>query len=592
MIPGRHRISFPFRPALAGLVSAALMASMVITCTQPRDRSNPYDASATNFDPQPFINNYILALNPILTNTTSFLQVSAYSPRAETLYYEYFLASGAGVLGGSDGPTNKTFTAPPVAGVSQVRLNIRSSSGLLSSRLLTVTVTSNQAEVRSNSLGDLATNAGGAHDPLIASFTASVNPVDKNNSSALAVVAVDPDGGPLTYAYNIVSGNGSLVGSDTATGKTFQAPPPSSPGGPVTVRVLVTKVGGRSTTADLPLNVNRSWVTLGAAGMGVGGAGCAWVSLILDNTGKPVVAFADSNSTGRLSVLAWNGSAWNTVGPLVTATAATHCSLAWNFSNNQPFVAFTESGIGNASQYDGATWTLLGSLPGTAPTYFSTGFDNQAKALVYYRDTSLTKARVYRWIGSWSELGASGFSAGDMASGNMAVDATGNPVAAYQDILNASGASCQFWNGTVWNLYGSVNFTAVISPIVRMALIPTSPQGSWPIVAYKDQPTSFPRVYRWSGSWASEGTVTSFAVNTLSVAVNNADEPIVACDATAGNQATVFVKRAGSWQNIGPATITPAAIMEMNVKLLPSGDPVILFRDSSVGFRPTVMVFN
>jgi hypothetical protein len=579
---------------MAGLVVSALVASMIVTCTQPRDRTNPYDASAPSYDPKPVISNFILAFNPILTNSTALLQISAFSPKAETLYYEFTLAPGSGALGGSDGPTNKTFTAPPIAGISQVQLNIRSSSGLLASRTLSVTVTSNEAEVRSNSLSDVPTNSGPNLDPMILSFTASINPVDKNNTSALTVIAVDPASGPLTYAYNILAGGGSLVGSDTATGKSYQAPAPTSPGGPVTVRVVVTKSDGKSASADLPLYVNKSWVTLGSAGMGVGASGCAWVSMILDNTGKPVVAFADSNSVpaGRLSVMAWNGSAWNIVGPgPVTATAVTHSSIVWNFSNNQPFVAYNESATGNASQFDGTTWTPLGSLPGSDPTHISAGFDNQAKALVYFRDTSLAKARVYKWIGSWSELGASGFSSADAASGNMAIDALGNPVAAYQD--NANSVTCNAWNGTVWNQLGGANFTLNPAPIVSMALDPNSPNASYPVVAVKDMGNSgFPALYRWNGAWSQEGPATGFLVNTLGVAVNFAGEAIIACDANAGNRATVFVKRAGSWQNIGTPAITSSQVLEIKVKILPPGDPIILFRDGSVQFRPTAMVFN
>ncbi|MBN8217682.1 MAG: hypothetical protein J0L75_13650 [Spirochaetes bacterium] len=573
--------------------SAVLLLSLaaISTCSQPRERANPYDPMATNWSANIVFSNFVLTLNPILTNTASQFQVAAYSPKAEALFYDFTLLSGGGALDGPADPSNKTFKAPAIPGVSTVQLLLRSTSGLSAVKTLNVTVTDDPAAVRTNSVTNAPGGSGQA--PVISAFTAPTNALPKGTSLPLVVVASDPDGGALTYAFAIVGGGGILGGTDGATGKIYNAPASNAAGGPATLRVTVSKAGGKSASRDLVLNVDKSWITLGSPGISV--AGVASVSMALDFAGNPYVAYGDSNAAiqGALTVRAWNG-AWNDVGGTgVTPNAVSNTSIAWNPAINGPFVAYADvaTTFANARQYNGS-WNPVGASFGTgAASSISAAFYGSVPH-VFFRDSSSLKGRVFSNAGSWGEIIAGPATPNDVISGSLAIDATGAPYVAFKD-TSLLTIGCAKWSAGNWNLLGST--TNISSGTASIPSVAIDPIGN-PVVAFQDMVAVAGKAsaMAFSGTWnflAAKG-FTALLVNTVSTAINGFGDVYVASDGTSGNLASVMVFKAGSWQAVGSSNISPAQATEITLKLTPSGDPVVCFRDASVGYRPTVMTWR
>ena len=84
--------------------------------------------------------------------------------------------------------------------------------------------------------------------------------------------------------------------------------------------------------------------------------------------------------------------------------------------------------------------------------------------------------------GSWSPVGAAGFSAGMADYTSLALGATGTPYVAYSDGGNSCKVTVQKFDGTSWGPVGTAGFSAGTANYVSLALGATDT----PYVAYKD----------------------------------------------------------------------------------------------------------
>jgi hypothetical protein len=91
--------------------------------------------------------------------------------------------------------------------------------------------------------------------------------------------------------------------------------------------------------------IPASWQAVGSAGFSAGRAD--YVSLAIDGSGMPYVAYRDGGNGYKATVRTYSGGAWTTVGSAgFSAGQADHTSLAIDGSG-VPYVAYLDGGNGN-----------------------------------------------------------------------------------------------------------------------------------------------------------------------------------------------------------------------------------------------------
>lgn len=85
--------------------------------------------------------------------------------------------------------------------------------------------------------------------------------------------------------------------------------------------------------------MTKAWVPLGAVGFSSGEA--SNISMAVDGSGVPYVAYTDAANGNKLSVKKYTSSGWTIVGSEgISAGAATDISLV--FKDNNPYVLYIE----------------------------------------------------------------------------------------------------------------------------------------------------------------------------------------------------------------------------------------------------------
>ncbi len=299
----------------------------------------------------------------------------------------------------------------------------------------------------------------------------------------------------------------------------------------------------------------------------------------LDGSGNPVVAWSESSATTkRIYVKRWNGSAWIQIGASAISAPdnAETPALALDASGN-PVVVWKQAVFGpNATlssdtyiaRWDGAAWVTFGSgklgvnannLVDDPAFNPSVALTSSGNPIVAWSESDGTSRNIYvkRWDGSsWSQVG--GFldvnTNRNAFRPSVALDASGNPVVAFNEAGTGSDASIYVkrWNGAVWSQLGSgaldVNTNATIGAGGPSLALDSS--GN-PTVAWNDfDGTSYNAyVKRWNaGVWEIVGTGsldTNLArdVYGVSLAQDDSGNPSVAWNEYDGTSYNVFVKR-------------------------------------------------
>ncbi len=232
-----------------------------------------------------------------------------------------------------------------------------------------------------------------------------------------------------------------------------------------------------------------SWVYIGSRGFSDGWA--ENIQIAIDNSGTPYVVYMDGNS-GKATVLKYDGSSWVFVGPDgFSSNEGGYPAIAINNSGTSYVVyediAVSSVGTGPVTvmKYNGSAWEYVGS-----PAFSDGIVDNPRIAIdssgtpyvIYGDEPNSGKAIVKKFDGTnWVNVGSPDFSSGVAGFTTMAI-AGGTIYAAYTDQANANKITVMKYNGSSWADAGSPGFSPAQAIYVNIAI----DTDNTPYVVYQD----------------------------------------------------------------------------------------------------------
>lgn len=219
---------------------------------------------------------------------------------------------------------------------------------------------------------------------------------------------------------------------------------------------------------------NGAWETVGNPGQGSGSIG--YLSMAFDLiTGDPYVAFPEldfGTQQSELSVMKFNGTDWQYVGvPKFSVGSTSRVSIAFNPTNNTPYAAYVDYGVGAPSsgravvkKFNGSAWELVGTegFSSQQISRISLDFTSLGRAIVAYSDlTGLGgEITVKSFNGaSWENFGDNPIGS-NMHSLSMAIKKPANvPHVIYQSASDALKATVKKNNGVSWENAGNSGFS-------------------------------------------------------------------------------------------------------------------------------------
>lgn len=288
--------------------------------------------------------------------------------------------------------------------------------------------------------------------------------------------------------------------------------------------------------AAFPLTVDP-WIQLGGSASGEGisvdpGDRIELPSLALDPAGNPWVAWQVDNGTLSIRVRRWNGLDWIDVGAPVGVEASSPALVLDSAGN--PFVAWWGPGpVPSVRQiflarWNGSAWVGLGGsdtgggVSGTAgdSTLHSLAVDASGNPVLAWNCKVGGIGEIYlrRWDGlGWAELGGSatggGVSAtvGTSVGPSLALDAAGNPTIAWEDFTNGNAEIyVRQWDGLAWTELGGSGTGGGVSTTPADSTNPSLrlDGAARPVVAWLEGPPGDQRVFlrQWDGmAWIELG---------------------------------------------------------------------------------------
>jgi hypothetical protein len=257
--------------------------------------------------------------------------------------------------------------------------------------------------------------------------------------------------------------------------------------------------GGRLDSSQA-LNLNKSMTST----FRTGSPNSIKVSLALDNSGKPTIAYLEvvpSGSSTAFNVLVaqWNGSIWNRLGSANAYAANNALRAALALDGGHPVLAVEEETLGA-----------------------------QGSVNVYAR----------RWDGSWgAPFGANPVNSATSDNGHMpaiALDSTGNPVVSYCEFVGSflsTNVVVKKWNpvSTAWDVVAIGGGDRILD--AKYPSIATDGAGNR-FLAYSASTGRQPKLLRWDAiakTWQQVGeALSSEAYGSPSLALNSQGVPVIA----------------------------------------------------------------
>jgi hypothetical protein len=238
-------------------------------------------------------------------------------------------------------------------------------------------------------------------------------------------------------------------------------------------------------------------------------------------------------------------------------------------------------------------WTVVGTNTMSADNggVMSLAFDSTGTPIVAYSDGNAGREATVRKLvgGTWTLVGNAGFSTGSVVDPSLAIDLkTGTLYVAYIDNANGNKASVQsfFLNGgTNWGFVGAPGFSLQPADYISLAL----DSAGTPYVACSDGTGRKATVRKLvGGTWTVVGNAGFSAGPAVytSLALDSTGTPWVAYfDESIGGKATVqkLVSASGGWTVVGNAGFSAGQAYYTSLALDSTGTPFVAYQDGLFG---------
>jgi hypothetical protein len=379
--------------------------------------------------------------------------------------------------------------------------------------------------------------------------------------------------------------------------------------------------GLKSEMSANALLATGSWNVLGTTNFSNGEADD--VSMAIGPDGTPYVAYSDDANSGGITVMKYTGSAWTVVGTADFSDGQVSSTSIAISSTGTPYVAYDINGACRATQnpleacglevaeFTGGSWIPVGSSDlsqlGQQASNVSLALDSTGTPYVAYQDMkSNGQASVIEFDGqNWDTVGNPDFSTGSADSISLAIDSTGTPYVAYSDMGNSGLTTVMKYQSSggakhsgSWTQVGSTVSTGQ-SIWVSLAISSTGT----PYVAYEASscsgmgmcasPTRNLYVSELDGSnWNPLGTTNITNPSFLSLALDSSGTPYLAYSGgQKGGPANVIKFDGTNWDTVGMANFSAGDAYYDNLAIDSSGNLYIAYSDDANSDGATVMEY-
>lgn len=331
----------------------------------------------------------------------------------------------------------------------------------------------------------------------------------------------------------------------------------------------------------------------------------SYVSLAFNpSDNMPYVAYTDYGFSNKLTVMKFDGTRWSIVGTAgFSADEANFISLVFNQSG-EPFVAFSDghnSGRTTVMKFNGTTWEYVGDPRFSPDVAYSThlAISQSGQPFVAFSDFACPphKASVMKFDGiNWVYVGNAGFSLGKANFTSLAFSQSGQPYVAYSDFANYERATVMKFNGTDWVNVGNAGCSASKVLYINLEF---SPSDTLPYIAFTDFSNSNPfktTAMKFDGTnWVIVGNA-GFSPNGgyPTLAFSPTGQPYVAFgDDTINHKATVMKFDGINWFFVGNAGFSgQGEVWQNSIAINALGEPYIAFVECDDNCVVSIMKYD
>lgn len=344
-----------------------------------------------------------------------------------------------------------------------------------------------------------------------------------------------------------------------------------------------------------------TWEVIGYRNISSGSSNYA--VLEANAAGTPYVLFNDSQYGDKATVMSWDGTNWNAVGPRGFTNAAVVQNGDLTFDANGNVWAVTVGDLNTEDnlevwKFDGSSWTDVG--PTVARAYITPQIEYVngdiylalGEELNFFQGDSGISLRKYDG-GAWSVIGTPHLETGFGWPGGIAFN-NGEPYVSYliYNGTTSGQANVKKFDGTSWVQVGAQNFnTASGGGTAWFQDIEFSASGTLHMAYYDASGNNGLNVMKFDGSsWVQVGA-TNFAESFWSGLEFDGDTPYVGFEnigSSEGRGASVMTFDGSSWQYVGDEVFSPSTAYGTSFDIS-NGVLRIAFLDTGASSGTTVM---
>ena len=215
-----------------------------------------------------------------------------------------------------------------------------------------------------------------------------------------------------------------------------------------------------------------SWQNVGTALTNVSDE----ISLAIDPSGNPVIAYSDSTLLDKTTVRKFNGTSWELVGTAGFTTSSVYDSSLAVDKKGIPYLVYRDEndGFPVAMKFNGSAWVTVGPAAGFYPDvafYTDIAIDRAGTPYVTFINYSSDTLVVMKFNGTaWVAVGNTNIGSGVLYNSSIALDAAGTPFIIYLDFNNANKATIKRFDGTNWSSVGNSGFTTASAETCSLSL--------------------------------------------------------------------------------------------------------------------------